>query len=338
MPKHVALRLIGASLLAGLIVPASSALATSSGQPVRGSIGIRLVDAPVSRNPLARLYVMGVLMPGTFTARRIEITNGTTATATIAVYPAAAALRHGTFRFAAGHTPNELSRWTSVSRRVLRLPPGTKVLETVAVNVPRNASAGERYAVVWAETSTPPKTGETVKLVNRVGVRMYVSVGPGGAQRADFTVGNLRARRSSAGPFVVARVHNTGRRTLAINGTLNLSHGPSGLRAGPFRAKLETLLAPGKSQSVTVRLSKGLPRGPWRAQMRLRSGSLHRATNGTITFPKRYAALAPQGGSSGLSRLILVGVVLLLLASLATLAALWYRRATSVTIGAGTPA
>ena len=49
------------------------------------------------------------------------------------------------------------------------------------IDVPVDASAGERYAVVWAEVSAPASAAGGVTLVNRVGVRVYLSVAPGGA-------------------------------------------------------------------------------------------------------------------------------------------------------------
>lgn len=326
-------RLIGVSLLAGIIAPAGNALASSPHGPVTppGSIGIRLVDAPTSRDPLARLYVVDALAPGTSIRRRIEISNSTGTTASVAVYPAAAGFHRGKFGFAPGHTRNELSTWTSVAPRILLLSPGTKAVDTVTINVPRNASRGERYAVIWAETSTPARAGGGVRLVNRVGVRMYLSIGPGGAARANFTIGPLGAKRSAAGvPSVVARVDNSGQRTLDISGTLTLSRGPGGLRAGPFPVRLATAVMPRKSETVTVRLAKGLPRGPWRAQLRLRSGILQRVAVRTITFPRVVPLSTSPGTKAGLAavaRLILIAVVLALLAGLALVGGLFYRGA-----------
>ena len=105
-------------------------------------LGIRLVGGA---------YIVDRLVPATGILRRIEITNNTGATADIAVYPAAAFLRRGSFGFASGHTRNELSGWTSVTRRLLRLPPGARTLENVTINVPKGATRGEHYAVIWAE-------------------------------------------------------------------------------------------------------------------------------------------------------------------------------------------
>jgi hypothetical protein len=283
-------RLIVLSLLAGTIIPGSSALAALS-QPKAdsGTIGIRIVDVPpdsARRDPLALSYIVNRLAPGKSIQRRIEVSNNTLSTAAVAVYPAAAGLQHGEFAFGAGHSKNELAGWTSVSRDLVRLQSGTKAFETVTIRVPKDASAGERYAVIWAEVSTSGSGG--VKLANRVGIRMYLSVGSGGAPPSNFAIGSLTAKRSASGqPLVVAKVHNSGKRTIAISGNLTLSNGPGGVRAGPFPVKLVVPLAPGSTRAVTVRLDKQLPRGPWRAQLRLKGRLIQRVAVATITFPRR---------------------------------------------------
>jgi hypothetical protein len=197
------------------------------------------------------------------------------------------------------------------------LPPGRKTVETVTVAVPQGASSGERYAVIWAEVSAPAPAGGGVTLVNRVGVRMYLAIGPGGAPQSNFVIRALAAKRSATGErIVVARVHNSGQRTLDITGDLTLSKGPGGLRAGPIPVKLGTPLAPGESQQVNVRLDAQLPRGPWRAQMRLRSGSIQRVAEASITFPRSAAAAnapAARDAPRPYRQLGLVGVILLAL-------------------------
>ncbi len=277
-----------AALLAGIMIPASGALAAAP-QPTDAGIGIRIVDAPPdsSRNdPLALSYIVNRLAPGKTIQRRIEVSNSTRSTAAVAVYPASAGLRRGEFVFGPNHNKNELAGWTSVSRSVVRLQSGTKAFETVTIRVPRDASAGERYAVIWAEVATSGSGG--VKLANRVGIRMYLSVGAGGAPPTNFAIGRLTAKRSSSGQsLVVARIHNSGKRTIAVSGNLTLSNGPGGVRAGPFAARLVMPLTPGSTRAVTVRLDKQLPRGPWRAQLRLKSRLIQRVAVATLTFPRR---------------------------------------------------
>jgi hypothetical protein len=274
--------------------------------PGRGGIGIRLIGEPGGQaDALGRLYVVARVAPGKSVRRRVEISNSTKAVADITVYPAAAGVVRGTFAFGATNNgQDELSQWTSVSRHVMRLAPGNRASDTLTVSVPGDASPGERYAVLWAQVASPAAES-SVRIVNRVGVRMYVSTGLGGAAPPSFTIGSLAAKRSAAGqPLVTAEVHNSGSGTLAISGSLNLSHGPGGLHAGPFPATL-AMVAPGTSQPVTLSLSRGLPDGPWRARLWLTSGLLRRSAAATITFP------GPAG--KPVSRWLIVSAILLAL-------------------------
>jgi hypothetical protein len=130
-----------------------------------------------------------------------------------------------------------------------------------------------------------------VTQVNRVGIRLYLSIGPGGPPAADFTIDSLTAIRSPEGvPMVLASVHNTGGRALDMSGTLELTAGPGGLSAGPFPADLGITLGVGDTEPVTIPLDKQLPAGPWDARITLRSGLLERRAEATITFPDAGAA------------------------------------------------
>lgn len=324
-------RLIPLLVVAGIIVTATGALAALPHQAMAssGSIGVRLLDVPADSpdGSRARSYIVEQVAPGTTVRRRIEITNTTSSTADVAIYAAAADLR-GTFRFASGHSRNELSSWTSVSQLVLRLAPGTRAVETVTIEVPKQASSGERYAVVWAEVSAPAPVAGGVTLVNRVGVRMYVSVGPGGASPTNFAISSLTPERSASGkPVVVATIHNSGQRTIDITGNLTLDKGPGGLQAGPFPVKLPSALGPGDSATMAVRLDKQLPRGPWRAHLRLRSGLIQHVAVATITFPPLAKPATTKVAPVESSHLILVAAVLLCLLAVAALPLLLSWRA-----------
>jgi hypothetical protein len=164
---------------------------------------------------------------------------------------------------------------------------------TLTVKVPSDASSGEHYAVVWAELAAT--VSKRVRLVNRVGVRLYVTVGGGGKAPADFKIGPLSASRSSAGdPFVRAVISNNGTRTLLIGGDLTLSNGPGGSRVGPVRANLDVALSPGGSAEWRVLLDHSLPRGPWSARVRLSSGQLERVADARLRFPVAGAAAGSQ--------------------------------------------
>jgi len=120
----------------------------------------------------------------------------------------------------------------------------------------------------------------------RVGIRVYLDVGPGGAAKSDFTIDSLQGVRGPDGtPAVLAQVHNTGARALDMVGSLALTDGPGGLSAGPFDARLGTTLKPGDTVPVAVPLDKATRGGPWHAVITMKSGVLERKAEGQISFP-----------------------------------------------------
>ncbi len=276
------------SALVSVVIAASvGAFDTAARAATGGSIGLRLVDIPAAtgNDPRAQLYIVDHLDPGTTIERRIEVSNTTASSAHIVLYAAAATIAGGSFLGAEGYTPNDVSTWTSVTPNALDVPAGSTALALVTMSVPRDAAPGEQYGVVWAETSSAPG-GDGVIQVNRVGIRLYLSVGLGGSPAADFTIDSLTAFRSADGrPMVLASVHNTGGRALDMSGTLVLSGGPGGLSAGPFPAPLGITLGIGDTEPVTIALDTQVPAGPWDARITLRSGLLERTARATITFP-----------------------------------------------------
>jgi hypothetical protein len=296
-----------------------------------GTVGIRIVDAPVSRvdDPRARIYIVDHVAPGTTISRRVEVSNDTPARQSVKVYAAAADVVAGAFQFGEGRAANDLSTWTTVDPAELSLAAGAKGVATVKIAVPTKASAGEQYGVVWAEVSAPPPPGGGIGATNRVGVRMYLSVGPGGEPASDFEVTALQGQRAADGsPVVVATVRNTGARALDLGGELRLANGPGGLSAGPISASVGSTLGLGQTGPVTITLDKTLPNGPWDAKILMRSGTTTRETSASITFPERAASEstpvsteADSGGGGvvvaagmGAGIVVLVAVVLLFMA------------------------
>lgn len=315
---------------AGAIANPNVAFASPPSQSATGSgsVGIRLVPLAGASpdDPLASSYVVDRLAPGTSLTRSVEIDNTTRSYIDVSVYPAAASIVRGHFTFAPSEAGTELSGWTSVGRDLLRLAPGAQASDTLTIRVPGRASSGGRYGVLWAQVSATPAAGGGVTLVNRVGVRMYISIGLGGGPSSGFTIGPLAAGRSPSGrQFVVAMIHNSGQSTLDLSGNLALSNGPDGLRSGPFAATLGTVIAPGVSEPVTVRLDSVLPRGPWRADLSLTSGLLHHSAVDTITFPANTVVATPRV-TVGFPMLVLVVIVLLVLLTFAALALIAARR------------
>ncbi|MDP9302292.1 MAG: peptidase [Actinomycetota bacterium] len=330
------------ALTAAVAAPASAA--TAAPRPTlrtAGGIGLRLVDAPLDAlaDPRARVYIVDHLAPGAVIHRRIEVSNTTSSTQHIVLYAAAATVASGSFLGAAGHTPNDVSMWTSVRPGASDVPAGGRVIATVTVIVPSDAAPGEQYGVVWAESRSAPAAAGGVVEVNRVGIRIYLSVGLGGPPAANFTIDSLTAERSTAGqPIVLASVHNTGGRALDMSGALQLLDGPGGLRAGPFAATLGITLGIGDTEFVMFTLDTQLPAGPWDAQISLRSGLLERTARAAITFPDSGAA-PPVSATSIRPRWLypaLAGfVVLLLLGTGGMLVELGRRGGRSVVRGLG---
>ena len=276
-----------------IAAPANADPALGGPPAAAGSIGLRLLDAPVSagNDPRARVYIVDHLAPGTSITRHLEVSNTTASIAHVSLYAAAATIANGAFLGAAGHTANDLSNWTSVVPASPDVPAGAKLTATVTISVPTDAAPGEQYAVIWAEARSSAAPAGGVIQVTRVGIRLYLSIGPGGAPAASMTIDSLTAKRSPDGrPMVVAVVHNTGGRALDISGTLQLSAGPGGLSAGPFPATLGVTLAIGDTEPVAVTLNKLLPAGPWSAMITLKSGLLERSAAAIITFPDSGAA------------------------------------------------
>jgi hypothetical protein len=321
MRRRVVTAALATTALIAVVTAATPAAvgATSSGgsgTSSPGSIGIRLLDAPNSErgNPRARLYIIDQLRPGTVIHRRIAVSNTTNKTVRPEIYPAAATIENGTFVGQPGKSRSELTSWIDVHTKVLTVAPATSAVDTVTITVPNTASRGERYGVIWAQVTSPPHNPTTVTIVNRVGIRVYLSIGPGGAPPSAFDIDSLTAKRSADHkPWVVAMVHNTGERALDISGTLHLDHGPGGLSAGPFPARLGTTLAPGDVEPVTIPLSRQIPDGPWHARLALRSGFTHRTAIATIRFPRNAGATTvdtPRGNPTPERWFVLAGALL----------------------------
>jgi hypothetical protein len=307
-------RIVLAGLVLGMGVGAISAFA----QAPSGSVGIRLLEVPknLANDPRARLYIIDHVSPGTTLSRRIEVSNGTNRTLKIQLYAAAASVQGGEFQFADGRKQNDVSSWTSVVPISVLIPAGGNADATVRIAVPSNATAGERYAVVWAQLPASGSSGG-VTAVNRVGIRIYLSVGPGGDPPSDFVIVSLRALRTTKGqPEVAASVRNTGQRALDMSGELRLTDGPGGLTAGPYPAQLGTTLGIGQTEEVHVFLDPRIPAGPWNAHLTLHSGLLTRSAKATITFPATFGAqgsAVPAVPDRGRQILLPIGGGLLLL-------------------------
>lgn len=259
-----------------------------------GGLGIGLVDVPPGESdPRAQNYIVAHVKPGRTFTRALQLCNGTGATAIVTLYAGAATIANGRFTATEGRVGNELSSWITVTPAQVTVPNGGRVIVRATFRVPPRASAGERYAGILAQLPARPRANG-VAVASRVGMRAYVTVGPGGAPVSDFLIDSLQASRTAAGlPRVTAAVHNTGKAALDMTGSLTLRNGPGGLSGGPFPATLGTTLAPGDTEPVTIVLAKAIGGGPWTARLTLRSGLLERRAEAQLTFPDEAGQAAP---------------------------------------------
>ena len=265
------------------MVPASGASAQES-TPKEPGLGIRLLEAPVALkdDPRAQHYIIDRGAAGTTIKRDVEVSNGTSQPVQPALYMAAASIKDGLFTVDQRGVRNEITDWSKISPASASLAPGARTKATVTIAVPRNAPDGEYYGAAVASLAP---VGTDVKIAAGVGVRIYLSVGKG-AVKSDFELTKLTASRLDDGrPVVTAKVRNTGERALDMGGDLKLSHGPGGIKAGPFAATVKPTLGVGETGDVITVLAKDTPKGPWDAVLTLRSGTIKHAVAGRILFP-----------------------------------------------------
>ncbi|GEE01061.1 hypothetical protein nbrc107696_15070 [Gordonia spumicola] len=320
-------RMILAALVAVLAVGACVAPRVAAepedGTPA-GSIGIRLVDVPAKAkdDPRAKLYIVDNMKPGSTITRRVQVTNNTGHRATVKMYAGPARITDGTFMFDEPGATSALTSWIHVDKPTLTLDDHEDAKVTVTIAVPADAPEMEQYAVVWASLTTPGENGG-IGAESRVGVRVYLSVGPGNGPPSDFSIDAVTGSRTDDGRATVrAKVTNTGGRAVDISGDLKLTHGPGDLTAGKVGSTGVTI-PPGESSDVvfTVPNSAQLPDGPWSASVSLASGVHKHTKDQSVTF----TAPADSGPASRSITMPLVVTIIVVLAA-AGLGAFLYRR------------
>ena len=319
---------LAAGILSILSPVASAATSSSHSDPLGppGSFGVRLVDVPVSEagNPRALRYIIDYLPTGAVIHRRILVANNESRTVRFTVYPDAAFISDGQFAGYAGATRNELTNWVSVQHPTVTLAAGASVMDMISIRVPPGATRGEHYGVIWVQqTAKVHSRGREFALteVNRVGIRMYLAVGRGGAPPTSFDIASITGHLTDAGqPIVVAHVDNTGGRAIDLNGSVLLADGPGGTSSGPFAAQKIVTLAPGQSWNVTFAAPKSLPDGSWRATVTLVSGLTTAKATATIQLSNIAVTQAALSAMQWIW-LALGGLVLALVAAM-----VWYAR------------
>ncbi len=273
------------------------------------------MDVPVSEahNPRGLRYIIDFLHPGTIIRRRIFIENQEPHTERFAVYADAARITKGYFIGDRGRTRSELTTWITIRHPRVTLAPGASILDLVTIKVPRIATRGEHYGVIWVQQSAHAHNtrGVAILEVARVGIRIYLAIGKGGAPPTKFDVTAIVGHRSPKGVlFLTAKVNNTGGRAIDVSGSARLTNGPGGTTAGPFPAEQVLTLAPGQSDQVTFVVPKRLPIGPLQASVKLVSGLNVRFASATISFSNH--PIATSWLQPGMALWVGAGVVALL--------------------------
>lgn len=298
----------GVAFLAAGLLLAVAAAPVSAGEepaagPASGSVGIGLLEAPTDRaeDPRALVYVVDHLEPGDVIERRIELTNTTDAPVELDLYPAAATITDAGWTPLEGRTANALSSWTTVSPATAAVAPGERTIGTIRIVVPDDATPGEHYAVAWAQL--PVAEGDTVDVVHRVGIRLYLSVGDGAEPASDFTINAVRAVTAPDGSRRLdVEVVNAGGRALDVTGSAMLTGGPGGTTAGPFTTPRGPTIAPGRTGVLVIPVPDDLPDGTWTAELTLRSGLLERTARAAVSWSDPALAatdLEPTGADDG---------------------------------------
>ncbi|MFJ2564622.1 peptidase [Streptomyces sp. NPDC087568] len=281
-------RVLAILAAAGLFILPAAATAHPAPDVPRIALGIKLLEAPVERrdDPRASSYIIDHLAPGSTIRRRLEVVNDSSEPLRLGMYAGKAGIHKGRFVYPPDGRRNELAHWISLEPARLELHPHSTARVRATIRVPRRASEGERYGVIWAQHRSAPHGDANIAMVQRVGVRVYVDIGPGGEPASDFRITGLVPARDRGGlPRLRARVRNTGARAVDLSGRLMLRNGPDGLAAGPFAGSQGPTLAPGHTGEITFALGSRIPDGPWTAEVTLRSGLVEHTATGRLSFP-----------------------------------------------------
>ncbi|MCH7232034.1 hypothetical protein L0U85_14385 [Glycomyces sp. L485] len=261
--------------------------AVSAAPEAPGSIGIRLVEESVHpADSRSRHYIVDHVAPGDEIRREMDVQNASSDAVHIELYPVAASVEDDRFTAAEGRGTNDLSEWTTLDESSLDLEPGESVRVGATIAVPASAYEGERYAAVLAEVAADD--GD-IRQIHRVGIRMYLSVGPGGEPATDFQIDGMSVVLPPGAdwPVLVARVANTGERAVDLSGSASLQRASGTVSAGPFAVDAGVTILPGDTGQVRAVLGEPLPAGEWTAEMTLAADDVERTAEADVTIPAR---------------------------------------------------
>jgi uncharacterized membrane protein len=282
-----------------------------------------LLQAPVSarNDPRARVYIIDHLNPGVTIQRAIAVSNTTSSPQQVSLYAGGAQVVNDAF---IPGPDNALVGWTSVRPSSVELQPGTSQTAEVTIAVPPTATAGESYAVVWAQVSTP---GNGITEVNRVGIRIYLDVGPGGNPPTTFALGPLSVARSSGGRLVISSsVDNTGQRAIDGSGTLSLRYVSGPVTAGPYPLDRNPTILPHSTGAISVTVPSQLPPGDWQASLTVTADTVTHTETGTVAIGQGVAAISSARSAGSDAPYLIGGAAAVVVLAAAGGATMYHRR------------
>ncbi len=294
---------------AGALFVQSAAWASSSDANGAPTLGIRLlaVAGTSPSSPLASSYIVARLAPGDVLSRTVEIDEMASSTA-MNVEPVRGGgevvVVGGQFEFAGRSASNDLDELDLRSQGARSSPESRFTLARYGNHAGAPGCVGGKSLCRGLGGDLGPAREWKRHHAREPGRRTHVRRGGAGRYVAAFKFRASRveceARVFRAIPLLVTTVHNSGANTLDLNGHLTLTHGPGGLHAGPFVAKLGVILAPGASEPASVILAPDFPRGPWTATLNVSSGTLGdpRATRSRVPRPFSFLASAVKQGNA----------------------------------------
>lgn len=260
-----------AVLASALSWTGSAAPASAQSPPAQsGEFTLRPVRPP-NAPARDRSYVVRTVRAGTELADRLEAVNLTDAPLELTLTPVdATILADGSF--APGTTAAGDGSWLTVSPTRVRVPARGASPVELRIKVPDDARHGDHIAAVVAQRAdgaTSPGPGN-VRLVQRVGVRTYLTVEPRPGEPADRRAFEFRDLRFVGGPegrLFEADIANVGDLLIEPLGTLSITRG--GLGADTELPVLGTV-PPGESRSLKLSAPQRLEPGTYQAVVRLR--------------------------------------------------------------------
>jgi hypothetical protein len=294
-----------AVLAVGLVAPGEQARAAENGEfslrPVR----------PVDTPERERSYVVRELAAGTGFDDALEARNLSDRALDLVVEPVDAAVTDDG-SFAPGTTTTAEGGWLRVTPNRLRVPARGSVRVALRVDVPRHAAPGDHVAAVVVRKAKAPD-GTGVQVVNRVGVRVYLTVTApaGGVAAAPRRAFELRALRWVADRNFEADVANVGNLLVEPLGTLTIARGDFGTTVD---VPVLGTVRPSAVATLPVRTAGKLEPGRYEARLRLRlvQGGPEQEQRVTFDVPRpRARSEEPDDGLPLLPLLLAVAALAL---------------------------